>query len=195
MIKKGVFWGTILAVFALVTYVGLSSGAEEAGGEACISPEQVADYVHTVIEADRTLYTQLVVQRMQDHGKVIASQHWKGRGQLPLPAQMLLLAGLEVEGKGTGLKYRLASLWPLEEENGPATDFERTGLQVVADDPSEVYAGTIKRGKVRYFKAIYADRAVSKACVECHNGHLLSPRRDYKLNDVMGGVIVSFPVK
>ncbi len=27
MIKKGVFWGTILAVFALVTYVGLSSGA------------------------------------------------------------------------------------------------------------------------------------------------------------------------
>lgn len=40
--------------------------------------------------------------------------------------------------------YRLASLWPLEEENGPATDFERTGLQVMADDPCEVYAGTIK---------------------------------------------------
>ncbi len=72
---------------------------------------------------------------------------------------------------------------PLEEENGPATDFERTGLQVMADDPSEIY------------KAIYADRVVSKACVECHNGHLLSPRLDYKLNDVMGGVIVSFPVK
>ena len=84
---------------------------------------------------------------------------------------------------------------PLEEENGPATDFERTGLQVMADDPSEIYAGTIKRGKLHYFKAIYADRVVSKACVECHNGHLLSPRLDYKLNDVMGGVIVSFPVK
>lgn len=91
--------------------------------------------------------------------------------------------------------YRLVSLWPLEEENGLATDFERTGVQVMADDPSEIYAGTIKRGKRHYFKAIYADRAVSKACVECHNGHLHSPRQDYKLNDVMGGVIVAFPVK
>jgi len=151
-----------------------------------ISSELVAGYVHTVIEADRILYTKLVVQRMQDHGKVIASQHCEGRGQLPLPVQMLLLAGLEVEGMGTGLKYQLASLWPLEEENGLATDFESPGLQVVADDPSEVYVGTIKRGKLHYFKAIYADRAVSKTCVECHNGHLLSPRRDYKLNDVMG---------
>ena len=67
---------------------------------------------------------------------------------------MLLLAGLQVEEKGTGLKYRLASFWPLEEENGPATDLERTGLQVVADDPSEIYARTIKRGKLHYFKAI-----------------------------------------
>ncbi len=200
MIKTGLFWGTlVLAVIASVTafttYVGPSSGAEEFGGGDCVSAELVADYVHTVIEADRTLYTTLVVERMQDHGKVIASQYWKDRGQLPLPAQMLLLAGLEVEGKGTGLKYRLASLWPIEEENGPATDFERAGLEVVADDPSEVYSGIIKRGKVRYFKALYADKAVSNACVQCHNGHLLSPKRNYKLNDVMGGVIVSFPLK
>ena len=195
MIRTGFLWGTLLTVFALVTYMGLSSGAEGAGGEACISPEVVADYLHTVIEADRTLYTTLVVERMQDHGTVLASQHWDRKGQLPLPAQMLLLAGLQVEEKGTGLKYRLASLWPLEEENGPVTDFERAGLKVVADDPSEVYTGTIKRGELRYFKAIYADKAVSNACVQCHNGHLLSPKRDYKLNDVMGGVIVSFPVE
>ena len=191
--------GTLLlavtAVVTPVTYVGLSSGAEEAGEQNCVEPELVADYVHTVIEADRTLYTKLVVQRMQDHGRVIASQHWKRRGQLPLPAQMLLLSGMEAQGKGIGLKYRLASLWPIEEENGPATDFERAGLEVVAHDPSEVYSGIIKRGDLRYFKAIYADRAVSDACVQCHNGHLLSPKRNYKLDDVMGGVIVQFPLK
>ncbi len=199
MIKTGFFWGTIiLGVLALVTsvaYVNLSSGAQEAGYEDCVAPEVVANYIHTVIEADRTLYTTLVVQRMQDHGKVIASEHWKGRGQLPLPAQMLLLSGLAAQAQGSALQFRLASLWPLQERNGPANDFERAGLQVVAEDPSEVYGGIIKRGKLRYFKAIYADKAVSNACVQCHNGHLLSPKRDYKLNDVMGGVIVSFPVK
>jgi len=199
MIKTGFFWGTIiLGVLALVTsvaYVNLSSGAQEAGYEDCVAPEVVADYIHTVIEADRTLYTTLVVQRMQEHGKVIASEHWKGRGQLPLPAQMLLLSGLAAQAQGSALQFRLASLWPLQEKNGPANDFERAGLQVVAEDSSEVYDGIIKRGKLRYFKAIYADKAVSNACVQCHNGHLLSPKRDYKLNDVMGGVILSFPLK
>jgi len=195
MIKTGFLWGTLLAGFALVAYVGCSSGVREAGGEACVAPKVVADYVHAIIEADRTLYASLVVERMQHYGKVLASQDWDQREQLPLPAQMLQLAGLEMGEKGLGLKYRLASLWPIEEANGPATDFERTGLQAVSDDPSAVYTSTTRRAGGPYFKAIYADRAVSQACVTCHNEHPLSPRRNYKFNDVMGGIIVSFPVK
>jgi cytochrome c peroxidase len=46
----------------------------------------------------------------------------------------------------------------------------------------------------RFFKAIFADRAVSMACVACHNSHELSTKRDYQLYDVMGGIIISFPV-
>ncbi|GJL54043.1 MAG: hypothetical protein NPIRA02_11750 [Nitrospirales bacterium] len=187
--KRIMFVGIILGALA-----GLFVGATESRGQDSVPPEQVAAHVHAVIEADRSLYTEFVVERLQQAGKVIASRHWKNRSQLPLPAQMLMFAGLEVEGMGSGLKYRLASLWPLEEENGPANDFEKAGLEVVADDPSEVYSGMIKRGKQKYFKAIYADKAVSQSCVECHNGHLLSPKRDYKLGDVMGGVIISFPV-
>ena len=47
---------------------------------------------------------------------------------------------------------------------------------------------------IRYFQGIYADRAVSESCVSCHNNHTNSPRRDYKLNDIMGGVIVTIPI-
>ena len=195
MINTGFSKGTKFVGITLIALALIFIGTTETRGQDGVPPELVAAYVHAVIEADRTLYTNLVVQRMQQEGIVIASQHWKVRSQLPLPAQMLLFAGLEVEGMGTGLKYRLASLWPLEEENGPANVFEKTGLEVVADDPSEVYSGTIQRGKLKYFKAIYADTAVSSACVECHNGHLLSPKRDFKLGDVMGGVIISFPIE
>ena len=39
-----------------------------------IPPKLVADYIHAVIEADRTLYTTHVVERMQDHGIVIANE-------------------------------------------------------------------------------------------------------------------------
>ncbi len=190
MIKTGFLWGTLFAGIVLVAYVG-SSGAKEASGEACVAPKVVADYVHAVIEADRTLYASLVVERMQHHGKDMVSEDWAQKNQLPLPAQMLQFAGLEVERKGTGLKYRLASLWPVDKTNGPVTDFERTGLQTVSDDPSAVYTSTI-RGN---FKAIFADKAVSEACVTCHNEHPLSPRKNYKLNDVMGGIIIQFPLK
>jgi hypothetical protein len=162
--------------------------------EFSFSPEMVAGYIHAVIAADRALYTTHVVERMQEHRIVIAAEAWKQRKALPLPAQMLLMGGRVVEMGGSGLRYRLASLWPIYEENGPSTPFEEAGLKAVTDNPDEVYSGIIKRGDQQFFKAIYADRAVSKSCVECHNGHLLSSKRDLKLGDVMGGIIISFPL-
>lgn len=194
MRRKALIKGGIVIVIAFVCYVGISQASEESRGKVGVSPRVVADYVHAVIEADRTLYTTHVVQRMQETGVVIAAEAWKRRNALPLPAQMLLLSGLHVEQQGTGLQYRLASLWPIYEKNGPATEFERTGLEAVEKDPTKPYTGIIKRGDRSYFKAIYADKAVSKACVNCHNGHILSSKRNRKLGDVMGGIIISFPL-
>lgn len=194
MLNPYLFLGIILALVIAMGSVGTVLGAEEEVSEVGFSPEVVADYIHAVIAADRALYTTHVVERMQEHRIVIAAEAWKQRKALPLPAQMLLLSGRLVEMGGTGLRFRLVSLWPIYEENGPSTVFEETGLKVVADDPEDVYSGIIKRGDKRFFKAIYADRAVSKACVNCHNGHILSSKRDYKMGDVMGGVIISFPL-
>ncbi len=187
---------TICLVVLALSMAGNALGAE---GEidtpkVSFSPEVVADYIHAVIAADRALYTTHVVDRMQENRVVIAAEAWKQRKALPLPAQMLLMSGRLVEMGGSGLRYRLASLWPIYEENGPSTVFEETGLNVVSENPDEVYTGTITRGDQRFFKAIYPDIAVSKACVNCHNGHILSSKRDHKLGDVMGGIIISFPL-
>jgi len=35
---------------------------------------------------------------------------------------------------------------------------------------------------------------VAQACVGCHNAHANSPRRDFKLNDVMGGIVITVPL-
>ena len=191
--KCGMLKLLMSAVFVFGS-LGVALGADEEKNEVDFSPNVVADYIHAVIAADRALYTTHVVDRLQEERVVVAAEAWKQRKALPLPAQMLLMAGRVVEMGGTGLRYRLASLWPIYEENGPSTVFEETGLQVVADDPDEVYSGIITRGDQRFFKAIYADRAVSKACVNCHNGHILSGKRDFKLGDVMGGIIISFPL-
>ena len=185
---------SVLLVGVGLGSLAMVSQASESEEHHGISPERVADYVHAVIEADRTLYATHVVQRMQETGTVMASEGWKKRNGLPLPAQMLLLAGLKVGESGLGLQYRLASLYPIYERNGPTTDFERKGLAAVEKNSAKAYTGVIARGDKKYFKAIYADIAVSKACINCHNTHILSGKRDRKVGDVMGGIIISFPI-
>lgn len=183
-----------LVVFGLCVLLSADFMGDMAhpGGQGGIPPEVVAEYVYAIVQADRTLYTTHVVERMQELG-VTATEQWKKQGTLPLPVQMMLMAGEQIEGQGISLRVRLSSLTPVNQANGPADDFERVGLERVAKEPQKPYTGIITQGERRMFKAIYADRAVTKACVECHNGHALSNRRDLKLYDVMGGIIISFP--
>jgi len=186
-----------MSAFIFFVFLGLNPSAirgEEQSGEG-VPYQTVANYIHDIIEADRTLYTTHVVDRMQETGTAIASESWEDRNALPLPAQMLLLSGERVKNRGGGLNYRLASLWPIYQKNGPSNDFERNGLHAVQENPDEPFTGLITHGGASRYVAIYADLAVSKSCVNCHNRHLLSPKRDQKLGDVMGAIIISFPVK
>ncbi|MEE9233048.1 MAG: DUF3365 domain-containing protein [Nitrospirales bacterium] len=194
MNTKRVIVKSIVSAVMFLGCVGIAVAADEEELKVSFSPEVVTNYIHAVIAADRALYTTHIVDRLQEERVVVAAEAWKQRKALPLPAQMLLMAGRVVEMGGSGLRYRLASLWPIYEENGPSNVFEETGMKVVAENPDEVYSGIITRGDKRFFKAIYADRATSKACVNCHNGHILSSKRDFKLGDVMGGIIISFPL-
>jgi hypothetical protein len=172
---------------SLLCSAGLMGETARPEGQAGIPPEVVAEYVYAIVQADRTLYTTHVVERMQELGVTAATEQWKKQGTLPLPAQMLLMTGEAIQGQGTSLRIRLTKA------NGPADEFERLGLEKVAKEPQKPYAGIVSQGGRRMFKAIYADRAITKACVECHNGHSLSNRRDLKLNDVMGAIVISFP--
>lgn len=112
---------------------------------------------------------------------------------LPLPAQFLIDTGRLVTEKGNGIRYRLISLSPIYIWNKPSTDFERKGLEAVTREPERPYSGYVRIGRDRFFQAIYADRAVSQSCVDCHNKHINSSKKDYKVGDVMGGIVITIP--
>ena len=113
---------------------------------------------------------------------------------MPLPAQFLLESGRLAAQKDLKFSFRLASLTPIYVWNGPNSEFERLGLEALNKSSDKPFTGFIQQSGNRYFQAIYADRAVSESCVSCHNSHANSPRRDYKLNDVMGGIIITIPL-
>jgi hypothetical protein len=159
-----------------------------------ISPEIVADYVHSVIQADRTFYTSEIVERMQTQGVVSASEDWKDNGELPLPAQFVLETGRLVAQQPNGIRFRLISSWPINKKNSPTTEFERTALTKILANPDRPYTGVTTQGKTRVFQALYADKALSQRCADCHNVHAQSPKRDFKSGDVMGGILLTIPI-
>lgn len=163
---------------------------------AQVSYKQMADALHAVMEADRTVYTRLIVNRLQNDEKVIkASEHWKDEKALVLPAQMFRFGAEMVAEKKMGFSYSLQSLWPINKQNAPKTALEKKGLEAVAKDGTKPFYGEETLGKTKYFTAIYADKAVAPACVTCHNDHKDSPRTDFKLGQTMGGVVMRIPMK
>jgi len=158
--------------------------------------QKVADMLFAVMEADRATYTVRVVNRLQNEEKVItADEHFQDKKALPLPAQMFRFAAERVGEKNKTFSYSLLSVWPINKQNAARTDAEKEGLQAVVNDKTKpFYKGETLGGK-KYFTAVYADVAVSPACVSCHNGHLESPKRDFKLGDTMGGVVIRIPTE
>jgi Protein of unknown function (DUF3365) len=187
------------AAIALVVSALVNGGpalwAKDSPASSGIPPEKVADYVHAILQADRTVYTTQIVMRMQDKNIVKATEHWEQDNALPLPAQFLQQSGRLVAESGRSIRYRLISLSPVYQRNAPATDFERKALETLIRQPDQPVTGRVTSGKKQYFQAIYPDRAVSGACISCHNSHPLSPKRDFKMNDVMGGIAITIPLE
>jgi hypothetical protein len=195
--SRSAIWVLSAAAFGFslaVTYWMLALFIAESQKPELVRPEKVTGFLHAVIEANRANYTQNVVDKMHRQGVVEAVEHWKEERGLPLPAQFLLESGRLAAQKDLKFSFRLASLTPIYVWNGPNSEFERRGLEAINKDSDKPFTGFIQQSGTRYFQAIYADRAVSESCVTCHNSHTNSPRRDYKLNDVMGGIIITIPL-
>jgi hypothetical protein len=182
--------GACGASLVLMGFLGF--GEKKSGG---LDPKDVADMLHAVMEADRSVYTKVVVQRLTLQDKVItASEHFTDEKALPLPAQMFRMGAEAAAEKTTKFSYSLLSLTPINTQNNARTDVERNGMEAVAANKTDNFYGEEQLGPKSYFTAVYPDIAVAEACVKCHNEHKDSPRRDFKLGDVMGAVVIRIPL-
>lgn len=159
-----------------------------------VSPQQMSDAIHIVIESDRTAYSKYIVNRLALEENVIqATEHWKDEKTLLLPAQMFR-AGAEIAAeKQDEFSYALLSQWAINKKNDPKTEVEKTGLKQITET-GKVFYSEETFGDKTYFTAIYPDIAVAEVCIKCHNEHKDSPKNDFKIGDVMGGIIIRIPL-
>ena len=188
-------------LFKTTAIIGLSSFLFGCGGESSsgmIEPKLYTDSLFTVMNADRANYTKLIIQRLGPNGSgaIKPSEQWEdhSNGAL-LPAQMFRAGAEAVADITDEFSYSLQSVWPINKSNAALqTDIAKEGLQYVVDNPGENFYGEEKLGDTTYFTAVYADVAVSQACTKCHNEHKDSPKTDFKVGDVMGGVVIRVPI-
>jgi hypothetical protein len=192
---------TALATTLTIGVAGSNALATDLADKPIISPKAMADALHLVMDSDRTVYTRKIVNRLVKKEKVIkASEHYSDEKALVLPAQMFRY-GAELVAKraekipDVKFSYSLQSLWPINKQNAPKTQAEKDGLKYVAENKGKNYYTVEELGGTQYFTAVYADTGVAPVCVSCHNDHKDSPRRDFKIGEVMGGVVIRIPVE
>lgn len=160
-----------------------------------VEPAKVTDMLHAVMAADREVYTKMIIQRLVKKEKVLkASEHFEDNKAAPLPAQMFRFGYETVADKTDAFSYSLLSLWPINKQNGPKTDVEKEGLEYINENPGENFYGEEELGGEKYFTAVYPDVAVAEACTSCHNEHKDTPKTDFEIGDVMGGVVIRLPM-
>ncbi|MFK8186673.1 MAG: DUF3365 domain-containing protein [Phormidesmis sp.] len=202
-----------MALFALAAAICFTAVACSGGGTTsatasgpAIAPDLVADYIHTVLEADRTAYTKHVISRVKVlEGKekeagvldVESTEGWQQTDGIPLPAQMFRL-GSEIANEKGIFTYGLISPWNLNDNHAPKGDFETSSVQEMIDTGESVKGYQEIAGQA-YFSAMYPDKAVAEACVTCHNTHPVHleryPDKVFELDEVMGGVVINIPVE
>lgn len=184
----------LLATTITAAIVGLTACGEDKAG---IAPKLYTDSLFAVMNADRANYTKLIVQRLGPNGanSITPAEHWKDLDNgVPLPAQMFRMGSEAVAEVTSEFSYSLQSIWPINAQNAPKTAMEKQGLEFLAANPGKNFYGEEKLGGKNYFTAVYPDVAVSSACTSCHNGHKDSPKTDFELGELMGGVVIRVPL-
>jgi hypothetical protein len=116
---------------------------------------------------------------------------------LSIPATFLHDVGEHLaQTSKTGVKVRQYSDYPFpwRTDGGPRDEFERAALLRLRQSQGReaVHEFTEIDGErvVRYAQA----RVMQHSCVECHNTHPQSPRKDWKEGDVRGVLVITRPL-
>ncbi len=154
-----------------------------------VEVQKMFNAVNAANDAARTIYTKRIVSAGAKIGLKFG-EDWaepnveKG----PLPALFLRLAAQQLETKPPLLGLYLGSDEPINQSN-LFTGEQAKAFVTLKQTRAPIFSNDAASG----FVAMYPDVAGVMACVTCHNDHLDSPKKDWKLDDMMGATTWTYP--
>ena len=149
-----------------------------------------------ILEAVNSLYSSEIVARVDREHVSVTHDYQDFEGAIPLPATFLTSLGERISSLESGVGVRHYSDLPFKfrKDGGPRDEFERLAMTTLRETPGEpVIEFTEIAGKpvVRYATA----RVLKESCIDCHNTHPDSAKRDWVVGDVRGVLEIIRPLE
>ena len=170
----------LLYLSSLTTYFVEETALDSARMEAQMLDEMNAFYSE-------------IVDRIDPKRVEITDQYHLKAGAIPLPATFTIDAGERISKADSGMEVRLYSRYPWRKDGGPKDEFEVRALDWLEQRPDEPYREFTTIDGRR--SLVYATaRKMELSCVKCHNNFDRSPKKDWKVGDVVGVLKIVRPL-
>jgi len=155
--------------------------------------ENAARYSEALV-AFRTVYTSEVVKRTDALGIEASHDYLSDPNKIPLPATLTKVLAERLGSKGT-TRVQLYSdhPFPWRRKTQQLDAFQLNALKVLRQNPLKPIVAFEGKGKEETVRYAVAD-TLRPECVDCHNRHPASPKRDWKVGDLRGVLEVSHTI-
>jgi len=182
------FFGLLVVALVLLLLLGLPFAAwldMRALSERILNRQ--ADEIRRIIDDMRGFYASDVVARVIGHPNAVPTNTYKEvEGGIPIPATLSIEFGKLISTRNDAVKYRFVSDLPFKGRESHNLDaWEVAALASLRADPKTPVvkvAGSIFDRDIRLAGPVM----MAQACVNCHNTHPDSPKKDWKVGDVRG---------
>ncbi len=158
-----------------------------------------ASDLNSVISSVRAYYASNVVGRVlaSTGATAVIHNYHDVPGAIPIPATLSIELGQVINRQQHNIGYRFVSDFPFKDRKPHKLDaFETDALKLLRADPKEKMLEKVSASVLDDHVRLIVPVKMGQACVNCHNTHPESPKRDWKVGDVRGiqEVSISEPV-
>lgn len=154
------------------------------------SVEEVLEMVAHENDVTRTLYTKGIVGAGKKQGLKFDEDWQDDEVEAgPLPALFLRGVSADIRKSPTPLGLYLGSDYPINASNKLEGKQAQLFEKIKANQKPQFFYDE----QQKLHTAMFADMAMAAPCVNCHNDHKNTPKKDWKLGDVMGATTWQYP--
>ncbi|WP_010523429.1 c-type heme family protein [Aquimarina agarivorans] len=184
----------VLSLTKILTSCGGSmpeeSATEIAINDKAFSVEEVLEMVASENDVTRTLYTKGIVGAGKKQGLKFDEDWQDDEVEAgPLPALFLRGISSDIRKSSVPLGLYLGSDFPINASNKLEGKQAELFKKIKANQKPQFFYDESQK----LHTAMFADMAMAAPCVNCHNDHKNTTKKDWKLGDVMGATTWQYP--